>query len=91
MPIFVTMTVKPPDGARFEKAFRESPMTGAPDEPRNMFCARSESDPGRYLLGGEWDSHDAMHRHTERVGADFNARAGTDGLEWETAIWEIKR
>jgi hypothetical protein len=35
----------------------------------------------------EWDSHDAFHESSEEVGDEFNRRAGTEGLEWETHIW----
>jgi hypothetical protein len=29
-----------------------------------------------------------MHEASEKYGDQFNAEAGTEGLEWDTRIWE---
>lgn len=89
MPVFVTMTVRPLDPARFEATLREFGMPGPADGAGKHFVGRREGDPGLYIIGGEWESHEAMHRYTDRVGEAFNARAGTEGVEWETQVWEI--
>ena len=48
---------------------------------------RSESDPDSVLVVQQWDSHDAFHTISERVGPEFNRRAGTEGLDSDTDVW----
>ena len=48
---------------------------------------QAESDPNEVTLLEEWESHDQMHEASEKYGDQFNATAGTEGLEWETRIW----
>lgn len=87
MGVFVTMSVRPPDPAKFEAAIKEDFARGLPSGAKNGFWAKSENDPSLYIVAGEWDSHDAMHAYSEKVGEDFNRRAGTEGVEWETHVW----
>ena len=46
-----------------------------------------ENDPNMVSLMAEWDSHDQMHASSEKRGEEFQAKGGTEGLEWETRIW----
>ena len=47
-----------------------------------------QNEPGLMSTISEWESHDAMHAASEKVGDDFNRDAGTEGLDWTTHIWE---
>ena len=88
MPVYVEMVVRPPDPAKFEAAAKES-IGEKPDGLIEQWFGRLESDPGLYAFGGVWQSHDAMHAYSEKIGDEFNAKAGTEGVEWETKVWEI--
>lgn len=37
----------------------------------------------------EWETHDAWHEFADKVGEEFNDRAGTAGLDWQDAIWVL--
>lgn len=87
MSVFVTMTVRPPEAGKFEAAVKEEFSQGLPPGAKTQFWAKSENDPGLYILAGEWESHDAMHAYSEKTGEDFNSKAGTEGVEWETHVW----
>lgn len=87
MSVFVTMTVRPPDPMRFEEACRKAFSEGLPPGCTSQFWARSTNDPSTYVVAGEWENHDAMHEFSEKTGDDFNAMAGTEGVEWETHVW----
>lgn len=89
MSVFVTMTVKPPDPAKFEAAIKEDFAKGLPAGAKSQFWAKSENDASLYVIAGEWESHDAMHAYSEKVGDDFNSRAGTEGVDWETNVWHF--
>jgi hypothetical protein len=39
------------------------------------------------LVIDEFASHGAFHEFAGRVGAEFNRRAGTEGLAWQTEVW----
>jgi hypothetical protein len=30
-----------------------------------------------------------MHAYSEKTGDEFNAKAGTEGVEWETKVYQI--
>lgn len=87
MSVFVTMTVKPPDAAKFEEACRKEFGKGLPAGAKSQFWAKSENDPSLFVIAGEWESHDAMHAQSEKTGEQFNKDAGTEGVEWETHVW----
>lgn len=89
MSVFVTMSVRPPDGAKFEVATKEHLARPRAKGLEMQFFGKKEDDPGTYILGGVWDSHESMHRYSDEVGEDFNARAGTEGVEWETQVYTI--
>jgi quinol monooxygenase YgiN len=88
MSILVTMQVGPVDWARFKAAsdhFRD-------ESPAGMHSARTyrkQGDPLQVLVIEEWDSHDAMHAFQEKVGDEFNRLAGTEGMHWDVALWEL--
>ena len=85
--VLVQFRVKVPDVERFlATAKRFQPLMeqmGA----RNQSVYASEADPSEITTMAEWDSHDAMHEASEKYGDEFNAEAGTEGLDWETRIW----
>jgi hypothetical protein len=88
MAILVSMQVGPVDWEKFKGAMD----TYAGDKPaglRSQRVYRGESDPATVLVLEEWDSHDAMHAYQERVGGEFNAKAGTAGMQWTTGTWEL--
>ncbi len=89
MAIFVTIVIRPPDPERFEAAIREFGWPGEADGAWDQFFGKREGDPSLYVIAGKWDSHEAMHRYTDRIGGAFNARAGTEDAEWQTLTWEI--
>ena len=88
MAVMVQMSVKVPDVDRFvATAKRFEPMMqemGA----RNQGVYEDQNEPGMVTTISEWDSHDSMHGASEKYGDQFNSEAGTEGLEWETRIWE---
>lgn len=88
MSVFVTMTVRPPDAAKFETAVKEN-FQRKPAGLEMQFYGKLESDPGLYVIGGVWDSHDSMHKYSDEVGEEFNKKAGTEGVEWETQVWSV--
>lgn len=89
MGVYVTMTVRPPDPAKFEAASKEELAKGLPPGAKSQFLGKLEGDPGLFIWAGEWESHDAMHAYSEKTGDDFNAKAGTEGVEWETKVFQI--
>jgi hypothetical protein len=54
---------------------------------RSLGVYQAEGDSGEVTLLEEWESHDSMHEASEKYGDQFNAAAGTEGLDWETRIW----
>jgi quinol monooxygenase YgiN len=88
MSVLVTMRVGPVDAARFDAATAELGSRSYPGF-HNRRVVHSEGDPSTVLVLEEWDSHDAFHRATDEVGDEFNAKAGTEGLDWVTEIWDL--
>ena len=85
--VIVWMTVSPPDW----KAFSDT-VAWAIDRPRpkglhSTQVYRREGNPGLVLDIEEWDSHDIWMEFADGVGEEFNRRAKTEGLDWETFIW----
>ena len=87
MSVLVEMTVRPPDYAKFTEALSWMDSLGTPKGLHSTRVYRDQNDPGVVCLLQEWDSHDDFHASSEEVGDEFNRRAGTEGLEWETHIW----
>jgi hypothetical protein len=88
MAILVTMQVGPVDWNKFKAASDWSKAFPAAGR-RSSRIYRLGEDPGQVLIVEEWDSHDAMHTYQDKVGDEFNQRAGTEGMEWETGVWEL--
>jgi quinol monooxygenase YgiN len=87
MAIFVTMQVGPVDWAKFSNAMQT--LSGAPAPGRNSYRVyRMQSDPRNVLVVEEWDSHDSMHTYQDKVGPEFQRLAGTEGMNWQVALWE---
>jgi hypothetical protein len=85
--VVVWMTVRPRDW----KAFKDT-VGWAVDRPRpkglhSTQVYRREGDPNLVLDLEEWDSHDIWMQFADAVGEEFNKRADTEGLDWETFIW----
>ncbi len=86
MAVFVTMEVGPVDWTKFQSAMEwmnSQPTPGL----RSTKIYRSEENPNMLLVMQEWDSHDAFHAGSDKVGDEFNRRAGTEGLDWRTGVW----
>jgi len=86
--IVVTMQVGPVDWEKFKAATEWSNQFPATGRTSGRIY-RSEEDPSQVFVVEEWESHDAMHAYQDRVGDEFNSRAGTEGLEWQTGVWEL--
>ena len=88
MAILVTMEVGPVDWSKFEAAVK---WMDAQTEPglRSSKVYRKEGEPAMLLVMQEWDSHDSFHASSEKMGDEFNRRAGTEGLDWRTGVWSI--
>lgn len=87
MSVLVQMTVRPPDWATFAAAVDWMNGQGTPKGLRSSRVYRDENDPATVCVLQEWDSHDAFHASSDEIGDEFNRRAGTEGLHWETHIW----
>ena len=87
MSVLVQMTVEAPDAERFIATSKRFEPLMEEMGARNQSIYRQEG--GSELTSmSEWDSHDAMHAASEKYGDQFNAEAGTEGLEWVTRIWQ---
>jgi hypothetical protein len=87
MSVLVQMSVRAPDVDRFVATSKKFAPLFEKAGARNQWVFQSESDPSEMTTMSEWDSHDQMHASTEKLGDQFNAEAGTEGLDWETRIW----
>jgi quinol monooxygenase YgiN len=87
MSVLVQMRVRVPDVERFRKAYAEWEPRLGDFGGKSIGVYQAESDPSEVTLLEEWESHDQMHEASEKYGDQFNATAGTEGLEWETRIW----
>ena len=87
MSVIVQFRVRVPDVDRFKAALEKWRPKFEADGARNARLYTSESDPNEIGWFAEWDSHDQMMESSERYGEEFQADAGTEGLDWETRIW----
>ena len=85
--VIVQFRVRVPDVDRFKAALEKWRPKFEADGARNAQLYTSESDPNEIGWFAEWDSHDQMMESSERYGEEFQADAGTEGLDWETRIW----
>jgi quinol monooxygenase YgiN len=87
MTVLVQMRVKAPDVEQFKTAYADWEPRLADFGARSLGVYQAEGESGEVTLLEEWDSHDSMHEASEKYGDEFNAAAGTEGLDWETRIW----
>ena len=88
MSILTQFRVTVPDTGRFRKATENMPeFQREPGFESYPGAYTSESDPNEVTMFAEWANHDEMHEFSERGGEEFQAEAGTEGLDWETRIW----
>lgn len=87
MSVLVQFRVRVPDVERFKAAYEELRPLAEQDGARNQALYQAENDPNELTMMAEWDSHDAMHESSEKRGDEFQGKAGTVGLDWETRIW----
>lgn len=76
-----------PDVGRFRAAFEKHLEEMKSDGAVNPQLWSSEANPNEVSMMAEWESHDAMMESSDKRGDEFQADAGTEGLEWETRIW----
>lgn len=87
MTVLVQMIVKVPDYDKFKAAHDWMLSTGKPEGSHSFRVLRREGDENNLTLLQEWDSHDRWMEVADEIGEEFNRRAGTAGVEWETYIW----
>jgi len=87
MSVLVQMSVRVPDVDQFLATSRKFEPMMEEMGARNQRILQSESDLSEVCSLSEWDSHDVMHAASEKYGDQFNSEAGTEGLQWETRIW----
>ena len=87
MSVLVQFQVRVPDVDKFKAAWEEIAPLAKEDGARNQALYQDENDPNVVSMMAEWDSHDVMHASSEKRGEEFQAKAGTEGAEWETRIW----
>jgi quinol monooxygenase YgiN len=85
--VLVQFRVRVPDVDRFKAAWEEMGPLFEEDGSTNNALFRAENDGNELAMFGEWASHDAMMESSEKRGEEFQEKAGTQGLEWETRIW----
>jgi quinol monooxygenase YgiN len=88
MAILVTMQVGPVDWPKFKAAlesFKDIPAQGLISSQ----VYRAQSDPNIVMVIEQWDSQEAMHAYQDKVGDDFNERARTAGMDWQTGVWQL--
>ena len=88
MSVLLTMQVGPVD---WEK-FRAATEWGYNQKPSGLISGkiyRAEGDQSKVLVVEEWESHDAWHDYANKVGEEFQSRAGTAGLDWDDTIWVL--
>jgi quinol monooxygenase YgiN len=85
--VLVWMTVRPPDWNAFRDTVKWATSLERPAGVHSTQVYRREGDPSLVLDLEEWDSHDIWMQFADKVGEEFNERAKTGGLEWETFIW----
>ena len=88
--VVVWMTVRPRDWSKFKDTIGWYVEGIKSDKPKGLHSThvyKREGDPGLVLDIEEWDSHDDWHAVSEKYGDEFNKRADTEGLDWETFIW----
>ena len=88
MSVLVQMSVKVGDAERFLATAKKFQPLMQEMGASNQGTYQDQNDPSMVTTMSEWDSHDQMHEASEKYGDQFNSEAGTEGLEWETRIWQ---
>ena len=83
----VWMTVEPRDWNAFKATIEWVLNRPRPEGVHSMQTYRLEKDPRKVLDLEEWDSHEKWMEFADKFGEEFNEKAQTEGLEWETFIW----
>ena len=83
----VWMTVRVRDWDAFKNTLGWVTSLDRPKGIHSGHTYRREGDPMLVLDLEEWDSHDIWMQFADQVGEEFNKRANTEGLDWETFIW----
>lgn len=88
--LLVQFRVRVTDTERLRGAFETHRALFEADGARNQSLYSVDLGAGMFEVSmfAEWESHDAMHRSSERRGPAFQADAGTEGLDWETRLWQ---
>lgn len=88
--LLVQFRVRVTDVERLRQAFAAHRERFEADGARNqsLYAVDVGGGVSEVSMFAEWESHDAMHASSERRGPAFQADAGTEGLEWETRLWE---
>jgi quinol monooxygenase YgiN len=85
--VVVWMTVSPPEWNAFRDTVGWVVDREKPKGLHSTQVYRNEKDHNLVLDLEEWDSHDIWMQFADQVGEEFNKRAKTEGLDWETFIW----
>ncbi len=86
--VTVQFVVRVPDVERFVATAKKFEQANIGMGARNPRVLVDENDPNVVSMMADWESHDAMHEASERLGDDFNREAGTEGLDWTTYVWQ---
>lgn len=87
MTVLVQMIVKVPDYEKFKAAYEWMMSRAKPAGSYSYRLMRQVGDENNLTLLQEWDSHDRWMEVADEIGEEFNRRAGTEGLDWQTYIW----
>ncbi len=87
MTVLVTMQVTVDNWDQFRSACEWMAGLGKPVGMHSSRVLRRDGDPNQVLLLQEWDSHEDFNSFGEKIGDEFNRRAGTEGVEWIDAVW----
>lgn len=87
MSVLVQYEVSPPDPERFIAAGKKFIPLIEAEGGKVVGAYRLENDPSKFTWLEEWESHDVMHKASDKHGEDFNREAGTEGIEWTTKVW----
>lgn len=85
--VLVQFRVTVSDVDRFKAAFEKHLEEMKSDGAVNPQLWSGEANPNELSMMAEWESHDAMMESSDKRGDEFQADAGTEGLDWETRIW----
>ena len=85
--VLVQYVVTVNDKERFKKtydAFADRMKEEGIQDPKIYW---DENEPNRITMMERWESHDRAMEVSDKYGEEFQAQAGTEGLDWDTYIW----